>query len=483
MPPFTRTFEIESPMLRLAVHGLGVALLTVIVGYILSGKELPLLLAGLAGLFCLILFRNPHWGVLAIFLFWFIRYSPTLLGSRFLQLSHIIALVLFVPLALRMLRDREIWVWRVPQVKYLLGIGLLFLVSSMWADYKYPVTFMPELDRTFEMTQDYITHTLFLVFFLYFVNTRKKLDAFVWLAIVLIVLSVADAYSRLLLMPGVRRVNASFGLGKSPTVFPYVCLFGASLLWCYYSFAQTKRWKGWAGPVLASIPVIALATGSRTALLQLMAFATLVFMDRSGGWSSSKRLRGLFLLVCVGLLMTLVVPTIAVMRSTSFESTATSPGAQSLKDRVKTVQAGAALVASDPVLGVGLGNFLWLHTAGWGLRRFPHNSYLWALAEGGIGVLVLYLMLFYATYRMLRQIENHGPPDYLWLAKAFKFNLILLMIYSMTDDAWLHDLTFLLIAASIALYRLWATEVMRAAPAVPDDRRPLTTLQPAGMRR
>ena len=56
------------------------------------------------------------------------------------------------------------------------------------------------------------------------------------------------------------------------------------------------------------------------------------------------------------------------------------------------------------------------------------------------------------------------------------------MIYSMTDDAWLHDLTFLLIAVSIALYRLWATEVLRTAPAVPDDRRPLTRLQPAGLR-
>jgi hypothetical protein len=77
------------------------------------------------------------------------------------------------------------------------------------------------------------------------------------------------------------------------------------------------------------------------------------------------------------------------------------------------------------------------------------------MAEGGVGVLVLYLMLFYATYRMLKRLETAGPPDMLWLAKAFRFNLILLMVYSLTDDAWLHDLPFLLLAVTIALDRLW----------------------------
>lgn len=478
--PSVRTLSIESPALRLAVQGLGVALLSLVLIYVLSGKELPLLLAALAGLFCLLLFRNPHWGVLAIFTFWFCRYTPTLLGSRYLLLSHIIAVLLFVPLALRLLRDREIWVWRVPQVRYLLAIGGIFFVSAVWADYKYPITFLPELDRTFEMSQDFITHLVFLVFFLYFINTRRKLEFFTWLVVALIVVSVADAYSRLFLLSGLRRVNASFGLGKSPTVFPYVCLFGASLLWCYYSAAQTTRWKGWVPPLLAGIPVIALATGSRTALLQLMTLATMVFLDRSAGWSSSKRIRGLVLLGCVGILMgilmSLVVPQIAMLRSTSFESTAGAPGAQSLKDRAKTVYAGLSMAASDPILGVGIGNFLWIHTASYGLKRFPHNSYLGALAEGGVGVLALYLLLFYATYRMLRQLELNGPLDLLWLAKGFRFNLILLSVYSLTDDAWLQGLPYLIIAATIAMYRLWGAQLPSR---VPDHHRPIASNRPA----
>jgi O-antigen ligase len=472
--PHIRALTGESPALRLAAQGLGITLLTLAVVYLLSGRELPLLLAALAGLFCLVLFGRPHWGVLAIFTFWFIRFSPTLLGSRFLSLSHIIAVLLLVPLGLTLLRDRDLWVWRVPQVKYLVAIGALFTLSTLWADYKHPVTLLPELDRTMPMVQDFISHLLFLVFFLYFINTPRRLHFAVWLTIWLIVASVATAYANLLAFPSWRRTHAAFGLGLSPTVFPFVCLVGASLLWGYYSAARTLRSKRWVPPLLIALPVMAMATGSRTALLQLVVFGTLVVVDRSGGWSRSKQIRGILLLACAVLLASALVPAFAVLRSTTFEFTSTSPGGQSLIDRVNTLHAGLSMVASDPILGVGLGNFLWIHTAATGLKRVPHNSYLWALAEGGIVVLILYLLLLYATYRMLRQLEAAGPPDVLWLAKGFRFSLVILLVYSMSDDAWLNDLFYFLLAAALTLYRLWPMYLPAAAPA---RQRPLEALR------
>lgn len=463
--PQTRTLSLESPPLRLAAQGLGVALLTLVVVYVLSGRELPLLTAALAGLFCLWLFRNPHWGVLAIFTFWFIRFSPQLLGSRYLLLSYIISALLCVPLALRLLRDREVWVWHVPHVKYLLAIGALFLISSLWADYKYPVTFFPELDRTFENGQNFVTHFVFLVFFLYFVNTRKKILIFIWLAILLILASVGSAYITLFSVSAWRRANASFGVGTNPTSFPYISLFGASLLWCYYSAAPTKRWKGWVLPFLAAIPVMAIASGSRTGLLQLAVFATLVFRDRSGSWSRTQRIRGFLLIACVVIMVLLLVPAIAVLRSTSFETTSSAPGAHSLHDRLNTISAAVGMIASDPVFGVGIGNFLWRNAAAHGFQTFPHNSYLWAFSEGGIGVLVLYLVLLYATYRMLRQLEAAGPPDLVWVAKGLRFNLILLLVFGLSDDVFLTDLFYLLLASTSAMFRLWQIQLQSYAPA------------------
>jgi hypothetical protein len=471
-----RTLTAQSPAMRLTVVGVGFVLLTAVVMYVLEGREMPMLLAALSGLFCFWLFRNPHWGVLAIFVFWFARFSPTLLGSRYLQLTHIIAALLLVPLGLRLMRDRDVWVWRVPQVRYLLFIGSIFLISTVWAEYyKYPVTFLPDLDRTFQFTQDFITHFVFLVYFLYFVNTRQKLTAGVWVVVGLIVASVASAYVTLFSVAAWHRANAQFGVGTNPTSFPYVTLFGASLLWTYYSSSQSQRWKGWLLPLIVALPVMSLASGSRTGLLQLGLFVFLVVRDRSSSWSRSQRIRGFLLLACVVVLISLLVPAIAVLRSTSFETSSSAPGGQSLKDRVSTIYHGIAMVSSDPILGVGLGNFLWLHAASYGLPRLPHNTYLWAIVEGGIGVFVIYLLLLLTTYRMLRQLEAHGPRDLLWVSKGLRFNMVLLVLYSMSDDTFLYDLTFFLLAATVALYRLWASERLAA---VPERVRP-TVLQPS----
>jgi hypothetical protein len=460
-----KAFAWDSPAGRLAVQGGGVVLATLLAMYVLSGREQHLLLAALAGLFSLLIFRYPHVGVLAIFALWFLRISPALLGSRYLQLTYIFGALLVVPLAFRLLHDREVWVWRVPQVKHLMAIGALFAVSTLWAAYKFPVTFFPELDRTAVYTQDFLTRLVFLVFFLYFINTRRKLDLVVWLVVGLVVLTAVDAYVKLGTISGMRRLNASFGIGQSPTVFPYVILFGASLLWCYYAFSRTTRWKGWLPPLLVGLPIAVLASGSRTSLLQLLTFGTLVFVDRSSQWSKTQRIRGLVLLACVLLLMSVIVPTVAVMRSTNFEATAGTPGAQSLKDRINTMSNGLEISLSNPVLGVGLGNFLWIHTAYYGLKRLPHNSYLWALAEGGIAVLALYLLLWYATWRMLRQLETAGPLDMQWLAKAFRFNLVLLLVYSLSDDTFLQILPYLLLGATVAMYRLWLAQPQPGAPA------------------
>ena len=63
-------------------------------------------------------------------------------------------------------------------------------------------------------------------------------------------------------------------------------------------------------------------------------------------------------------------------------------------------------VISYPILGVGCQNFV-IYS---GLWREVHVAYLQIATEGGIPVLILYLMFFYAGFSNLRQVERIEKP-------------------------------------------------------------------------
>jgi hypothetical protein len=447
-----RSLTIQSSMLRLAIQGVVLAVLTVMLAWFMAGRELIILGAIVAGIFCLWLFRNPHWGVLAIYASWFLKFSPAILGIRYFRLPYIVAIVLLFPLALRIWRDRDAWMWRVPQVRYLLAIGALLVASTWWNNYWYPVVLLEELDLTPNMLQDFFTRLVFLVFFIAFVDTPRKLKLATSFVMALILASISLAFFYLLVVPGFRRAWASFGPGTIPTTLPYVCLFAASLLWCYHADSGTKRWKFWVLPTLAGLPAMAVASGSRTAILQVLTFGMLAMWSQRG-WSASRRIRSVLMLACVGLLILALVPTVAFLRSTTFELTNAAPGGHSLMTRLNTVRVGLELFASDPIFGVGIGNFMWRLRALAGWHKMPHNSYIGTLAEGGVIVLLLYLLLFYATYRMLREAERSGPPSMRWVAKGFRFNVVLLMVFSGTDDVWLKDFPYVIFGFAAVLDR------------------------------
>jgi hypothetical protein len=120
------------------------------------------------------------------------------------------------------------------------------------------------------------------------------------------------------------------------------------------------------------------------------------------------------------------------------------------------------MAIDHPFLGVGIGNFQWTK-AFYGLARGAptHNAYLWALTAGGIGVPVLYLLLFFVTYRMLRQLERSGPPELLWLSKGLKVNLFLFLVFSAFADFWLSDFLYLILGLTTAMNYLWQRQRQR----------------------
>ncbi len=431
----------------------GFVLLTGVLTLIFLSGRSELFVHGMLALSCLlVLVKKPHWGVLIILVMWLLGVSPPIAGIRQLRIPYLISAALLLPLAVALFRDRDVWAWRMPQVKILLVIGILFLLSTAWNDFKHPVTLVPAMDNTREMLQLFATRFVFLIFFVYFISTPKRIELAAWVLLALVVASALDATYHFLL-PGARRAWASFGTGRNANRLAFLCLFGTSLLWFYRAHGPRRWIRSLALVLLFPLPAMALASGSRSGFLQLLLLIALVLKERQG-WSVAQRIRSFLLLGFASLIILSIVPAATLMRATTFETAHVAPGGESLTNRIKTTGAALELAASDPILGIGIGNFRWMHQAYYGSDLVTHNSYLWALLAGGIGALGLYLLLFYLTYRMLRDLEDSGPPELLWLSKGLKVGLSLFLLFSAFADYWYSDIFYAMLGLTLAMTHL-----------------------------
>jgi O-antigen ligase len=442
----------------LLLQGLGLLLLTFFLFQIFStGKGPPYLFAILAGLGTLCILYRPDWGVLVLLMVWFLDFSPRVLGVRFLSVPYLVVGVLLIPFALSILRDRVIWVFRVPQVNIFLLIGILLLASTWWNAEQHPLSIIPEFDGTERMLHLFFARLLFLIFFIYFITTQKSIELAVFLALVLILMA---AQSALPVSLSGRRARATFSLAANPNRLAFICLFATSLLWFYRSSLQA-RWKSLTVPLLFFLPATALATGSRSGFIQMIILGVLILKEQEG-WSVMKRVHSFIFLGAVLIVLFLVVPASQYMRATSFDPTTQAPGKQSLNHRITRIWHLLETAASNPILGIGIGNFRWVNQTRYGDDRQPHNSYLGTLAESGAPVLSLYLLLFYVTYRMLTHLKRSGPQELLWLSKGLRINLILFLVFSAFADFWLNDFLYLMIGLTVAMTVLWKRQEVTA---------------------
>jgi O-antigen ligase len=429
----------------------GLLILTLVLFQIfLTGKAQTYLWSILAALGALFVLFRPAWGVLILMMVWFFDISPRVLGVRFLSVPYVVVGVLLIPFALSILRDRVVWVFRVPQIKIFLLIGTLLLASTWWNEALHPLSVIPELDSSERMLHLFFARLLFLIFFIHFITTRRKIE----LALFLIVLMILTAaYTAFPMSFSGGRARATFGLAANPNRLAFVCIFATALIW-FYRFAPQARWKSLSLPLLFFLPALALATGSRSGFMQLIALGILIVKEQEG-WSATKRIHSFFFLGTVLIFLSVIVPAGQYMRATSFDPTIQAPGKQSLDKRITRIWHLLETAGSNPVLGIGIGNFGWVNQTRYGDDRQPHNSYLGTLAESGAPVLALYLLLFCVTYRMLSQLKKFGPPEFIWLSKGLSVNLVLFLIFSTFADFWLNDFLYLIIGLTVAMTVFW----------------------------
>jgi O-antigen ligase len=192
--------------------------------------------------------------------------------------------------------------------------------------------------------------------------------------------------------------------------------------------------------------------------VQLLVLGMIVIYEQKG-WSVTKKIQSVLLVGSVVLLSLAVVPAAQVTRITTYSESSHDPGGKSIQHRLATVYAAIEMASANPILGIGLGNFIWMHKLYYGFENASHNSYLWMLTEGGIGVLTLYLLLFRITYRMLRQLEEAGPSELLWLSKGLRVNLILLLVFSIFANFWIGIFVYLIVGFAISMTRIWQQQV------------------------
>lgn len=411
-----------------------------------------------------LLFYKPHLGVTAILAALIIDIDP--IGIRFLSIPYLLTMVLLVPLTLGLLHDRDIAALRVPQVVILLAITGLFTISVVWNYFDYFDSPLPLPSETVRMLIILVGRFAFLVLFLYFITTRERIELTVWLAIGLVTWLAMDGLYGFVTKSAIHghfggdRAHASFSLAENANRLAYICLFGLSLLWFYHSHGKPRWWLIWLTfPLFFLLPLTVFTTGSRSGLLQTFVLIVFILKEQKG-WSIQRRIGTLVGLGLAGLFVLAVAPSHDVERATSFNPSAdvaSTPGEASLRNRIATDFAALQIGLSHPLLGIGLGNFHLVEvlTPDIGSQSKTSNGYTWAMTSGGFGVLALYLLLFFLTYRALRRLESSGPPEFLWLSKGLKVNLFLFLLFSAFTDFWLSDFLYLLVAWPIVMTEYW----------------------------
>jgi hypothetical protein len=421
---------------------LGVGALMLLVGAFQmaqTGGGLVLIAGLLAIVGGVLVVRRPAIGIMIYLTTFLFTYPAYLRGVGNFTINNILGLIL-VPLMLYgLLRDGSGWIFRFRPLHILGAVAIAMIVSS--AFYSPSSEYAQELEQakiersqraqgpaliaTRDAGAKLLTRFAFLAFFVFFIRTPRDLK---WVIVMIIACLVFTFFSvsssegiagwgtgRLRVLG---EAGAAVYAGKNPNKLAYFALFGLTLLW--YARRAIKGpllYPLWAMATVITFIMIPL-TGSRSGLLNLLFFIAIVMLE---GRFNYRKVLGLalvtfFMAIQFGYdvsVLDLVLPeeiasrlTTVGIRGEILEDEGLA-GAGSAEGRFRTMQAALRVWFLHPSFGVGIGNFNTERAATdpFGTVGPPHDSYLWALAEGGLFAFVMYLWFFWWVFKAIRGIE------------------------------------------------------------------------------
>lgn len=395
-------------------------------------------------------------------------------GSGLLTVNNMLGVFLALLLAYHLYRDGDWSFLKSRQLQLVLLITLVLIFSGF-------VSGVDEADKAsvgvVATTAQHplrllVSRALLLVLFIFFVRQPRDLRLIVGL---FVLLALATAWSGSgAAITGAGRAEVStyraggvevlFESTQNPNRLALVCTLALVFIWEYSQAHRLRRWR-WAAMVAVMLLVVTVfLSASRGGLIGMAVTGLMLFVRRRGG--SGRMLYAVAALVIGAMLVQEVVPEQTLERITNIPGITRSEslvGEGSLQRRAYTYEIGVEIWKRAPLVGIGPGNWSYVRFITDPLRSgaAAHNSYLAALAEGGLLCLMLYLVLFCVTIRDLLRLERspviveQARADGLeWLMAATRVCLIAFMVFSLFADLW--DLVFsyfLLALAAVMIQR------------------------------
>ena len=255
------------------------------------------------------------------------------------------------------------------------------------------------------------------------------------------------------------RYDGPLGVGLNDVnYFALMLVLVLPLPFAYAGSAATRRsrilWSLGGIALLAQI----IQTGSRGGFLALAAVALVV-----GLRLSRRPVRTFGGQVAAVIVLALVLPTPLVSRLLAGEE---ATGIQrSNEARMIALDAGLRMIAANPVMGVGSGNF-GLYKQVWA-DAFPegpnlaHNTYIELAAELGLPALAAFLFLIWRTFRSLRRAERRavaaGRETVARTAIAFQASLVGYLVGAFFLSAQYENFFWLIVFLSVCIERIAAS--------------------------
>jgi O-antigen ligase len=443
---------------------IGLGALLVIATY--SGLEATAIGVMVAGAVLVTVVVQPAIGILMLMAnFLVASYPSPIRGEGLLTINNILGIILSVLLVAQLAQRPDLWFMRVRQLWVFVAIGAVFVVSTIVSNHNFPNLQITAgrfrlLDQTGPMTQDFITRLAFLILTLQFLARKRDLKRAITVTMICLVMIVPSAllgYASGNAVAGYRAA-ADFSAGTNSNRLAFLCLIQIAFWWYFMRAEPSPPRTALAVGVIASLIFTIFLSASRSGVLGLGILFLMLTKTRGG--ASGGRLQVLAVaLIAIGLLLT-VIPEENLERIQNmnpFASGTHDVGSHSTERRVETVELGWRIFQDYPLFGIGLGNFREVarqvyQDPYW---RPPHNSYVWSLSEGGIFCLLLYLLLFWYTWRDLKWLQASPavPADLGWIVAALPPCLVLLLFFSAFADIWLSPITYILIGFVIAIRR------------------------------
>jgi hypothetical protein len=409
------------------------------------------------------LFIRPVIGIAIMTAAFLLAAYPTLLQALgFLTINNLIGVCFVALLGLRILETRDLSFLKIRQVQVLAVIGIFLLIGTYVSDWQFPqlaasVGKTKQIDKKSDMGHDFVARLVFLIFFCVFVRTRADIKIIFMTFILALFAAVPSALMNMATGSLNRgfRAAASVTSGANPNRLAMICLIEVACWWFWAHARPGVIRKIIAFAAMGASVIVLMGTGSRSGLLGLGVLGLLL---QTGPKAYRVPAAQVGMLVLVGAFaVATIVPAESWQRMITFNPEKGEIGASSNTMREETLERAWQISMDYPFFGIGLGNFREVSRQVYQdeFYRPPHNSYLWAMSEGGIFVVLGYMVLFWVTWKDLAVVKRLSYRDREIATQAASIHVVFLLYFFFSGfaDLWLNPVTYVLLGLVYTIRR------------------------------